>query len=322
MAGTRSSTRQAAASSSSPNSSPAANAKSTGTKRKGDAPTGPKSKRGKKSDGKEQATLEATMPAQAEEDNGNDVEMKDDIVDNEKATEAVKAVETRDSDEKNACDVPVERERAAKTREDAVEAKEGGYKNENANSEHGREEVVSNDKPNRQESNSSSKTDDTGKIKPEHATDKEAKGDTFNSSYAVEESSKRESSTPTSILEKGIIYFFFRGRVGIDEPSEVNDIARSYIVLRPIPHGSKLGDGPIGDVGTNRLLALPKKVLPRGPKDRFMVFVEKANSSMEDIKSIFSSSDYVTQTAGSRHTPAAAPIGEGVWTVNRFSLAF
>ena len=132
---------------------------------------------------------------------------------------------------------------------------------------------------------------------------------------AVEMSEKREQSTPSSILEKGIIYFFFRGRVGINEPSEVDDIARSYIVLRPLPHGAKLGQGPIGDDGHNRLLALPKKVLPVSPKDRFMVFVEKANATMEDIKNSLASSDYMTKTSGSRHTPSAASIGEGVYAI-------
>lgn len=131
---------------------------------------------------------------------------------------------------------------------------------------------------------------------------------------AVEKSAEREKTTPSSILEKGIIYFFFRGRVGIDEPSDVNDIARSYIVLRPIPHGAKLGDGPMGDNGNNRVLALPKKVLPTGPKDRFMVFVDKAKSTIEDIKKDFlSASDYATKTAGTRHTPPATPIGEGIY---------
>ena len=133
---------------------------------------------------------------------------------------------------------------------------------------------------------------------------------------AVEKSAEREKSTPSSIMEKGIIYFFFRGRVGIDEPSDVNEVARSYIVLRPIPHGAKLGDGPMGDDGKNRVLALPKKVLPKSPKDRFMVFVDKANSGLEDIKKEFlSASDYVTKTAGTRHTPPATPIGEGVYAI-------
>ncbi|KAI4213405.1 MAG: hypothetical protein LQ351_003905 [Letrouitia transgressa] len=132
---------------------------------------------------------------------------------------------------------------------------------------------------------------------------------------AVEESEDRKQSTPSSILEKGIIYFFFRGRVGINEPSDVDEVARSYIVLRPLPHDAKLGEGPIGDNGNNRLLALPKKVVPKSPKDRFMTFVEKSNATVDDIKSTLASSDYVTKTAGSRHTPAAAPIGEGVYAI-------
>lgn len=131
----------------------------------------------------------------------------------------------------------------------------------------------------------------------------------------VKVSSRREDSTPSSILEKGIIYFFFRGRVNMEEPSNVSDIARSYIVLRPIPHGAKIGNGPIEDAGMNRLLALPKKVLPNTSKDRFMVFVEKANASLEEIKSSLRASDYLTKTAGARHTPSATPVGEGVYAI-------
>ena len=133
---------------------------------------------------------------------------------------------------------------------------------------------------------------------------------------AVNQSSQREKSTPSSILEKGIIYFFFRGRVGIDEPSDIDDLARSYIVLHPLPRGAKLTDGPLGDAKNLRVLALPKKVLPKNPKDRFMVFVEKSKANLEDLKKEFlSASDYDTKTAGTRHTPAATPIGEGVYAI-------
>ena len=163
----------------------------------------------------------------------------------------------------------------------------------------------------------SSRMDDTGEVEPEAPFGATGGKPTGTEGDAVEESSEREKSTPSSILEKGIIYFFFRGRVGIDEPSDVGDIARSYIVLRPLPHGAKLGDGPIGDAGNNRLLALPKKVLPVSPRDRFMIFVEKANCSMDDIKQTLAASDYATKTAGTRHTPAAAPIGEGVYAITK-----
>ncbi|KAI9843553.1 MAG: hypothetical protein M1837_006229 [Sclerophora amabilis] len=127
---------------------------------------------------------------------------------------------------------------------------------------------------------------------------------------------KRDKELPSAILEKGIVYFFFRARVGIDEPQGVQDIARSYIVLRPLPLGAQLGDGPLEDVGNNRLLALPKKVLPVSPRDRFMVFVEKANTTVQDLKDNFmAGSDYATKTTGTRHAPAVTPAGEGVYAI-------
>ena len=130
------------------------------------------------------------------------------------------------------------------------------------------------------------------------------------------EAHARDHKTPANILEKGIIYFFFRGRVGIDEPTEVGDIARSYIMVRPIQHDAKLGQGPIGDVGNSRLIALPKKVLPLSGKDRFLAFVEKSHSSFKQLKDEFlSASDYDTKTAGVHHTPAATPLGEGVYCI-------
>ena len=125
-----------------------------------------------------------------------------------------------------------------------------------------------------------------------------------------------ESDVPSNILEKGIIYFFYRGRVGIDNPSEVNDIARTFILLRPIPTDAKLGKGAIPDGGNTRLLALPKKVLPLSGKDRFMMFVEKSGAHYDEIKSEFlTGSDYQTKTVGTRHTPAATPVGEGVYAI-------
>ncbi|KAK3694187.1 hypothetical protein B0T22DRAFT_506479 [Podospora appendiculata] len=134
---------------------------------------------------------------------------------------------------------------------------------------------------------------------------------------AVEPGGRDGSETmPSSILEKGIIYFFFRGRVGIDEPSEADDIARSYILLRPIEKDAKLGSGPIGDAGNTRLCAIPKKVLPLSGRDRWISFVEKAGASFQQIKDEFlSATDYATRTAGTRHSPAATPVGEGVYAI-------
>jgi hypothetical protein len=125
-----------------------------------------------------------------------------------------------------------------------------------------------------------------------------------------------EPDVPPNIQEKGIIYFFIRGRVNIDDPKTVDDVARTFILLRPIEKDAKLGDGPIGDARNNRLLALPKKKLPRSGKDRFMIFVEKSNASFKNLKKSFlAGADYETKTAGTRHTPAATPVGEGVYAL-------
>lgn len=133
---------------------------------------------------------------------------------------------------------------------------------------------------------------------------------------AIEKDKKREEAMPSNILEKGIIYFFSRGRVGVDSPDSVQDLARSYFVMRPLPDGAKITDGAIQDVKNNRLVALPKKVYPKSGKDRFMAFVEKTGVSMDTLKEeFFSGSDYSTKTTGTRHTPEVTPIGEGVYAM-------
>jgi len=297
MAGTRSSARQAAAAaqSSSPNSSqskPAGDRAASGNKRKGGSAASPKPKRGRKGDKKEQTTLEETMPKEANEEN-KDVEMKDeDALKNE--ADAQTAQEGSQDDG----------------------AKAGGGNNGAGKPEH--EGDKENDDTAKNGENLStaaecSKMDDTGKSEPTGEGGNDSKA--TNGNNAVEESSERAESTPSCILEKGLIYFFERGRVGIDEPSKPDEIARSYIIMRPIPHGSKLGEGPIGDAGHNRLLALPKKVLPKSSKDRFMTFVEKANVSLEDLKTNMGASDYTTKTVGTRHSPAMAPLAEGVYAI-------
>lgn len=114
----------------------------------------------------------------------------------------------------------------------------------------------------------------------------------------------------------GIIYFFLRGRVGIDHPKKVSDIARTFIILRPIPTDAKLAEGPIGDAGNARLLAIPKKKLPKTGRDRWISFVEKTSASFDELKNDFlPANDYDTKTAGVRHSPPAVPFGQGVYAL-------
>ena len=308
MAGTRRSTRQAAAKSNS-NETPPQPAAAAGTKRKAESEGPAKGKRGKKGAKKEQTTIEASMPSDDKNgDSKEDVEMKD-----EEGAEPAEA-----SNGKTGADEVAQREEEVRDQEPMDEGKE---EEEEASAEKKEPEINGDAKENGEEEPKKNGfdaiMDHDDKDQDKNLTEEGTGSKVSKDENAVEDSSKREEATPSNILEKGIIYFFFRGRVGITEPSDVNDIARSYIVLRPLPHGAKLGEGPIGDAGNNRMLALPKKVLPVSPKDRFMTFVEKTKISMDDIKSQLSSSDYSTKTAGTRHTPAAAPIGEGIYAITQ-----
>ncbi|MCJ1310023.1 hypothetical protein MMC25_003684 [Agyrium rufum] len=318
MAGTRSLTR-AQANGSSPQSSQESKAVA-GNKRKADSADASTPKRGKKSGEKQQKTIEESLPDEPKtkdiEMNGSDTEQAEHVEQPAESTQ--KPIPMTDASLARVEELE-KREQAVLAREKAADAKDGTTATTDSN---GKDEAAE-AQPETEQSNSArskhedtSKMDSTGAIEPIENTKSNQNGSTAAEGGAVEESASRADQTPSSILEKGIIYFFFRGRVGIDEPSDVGDIARSYIVLRPLPHGAKLGDGPIGDAGKNRILALPKKVLPKSARDRFMVFVEKANSSLEDIKKdVLAPSDYATKTAGTRHTPAATPIAEGIYAI-------
>ncbi|KAF1848312.1 uncharacterized protein K460DRAFT_353308 [Cucurbitaria berberidis CBS 394.84] len=146
----------------------------------------------------------------------------------------------------------------------------------------------------------------------------DVKASAANGEGAFEESSQREKEVPSSILEKGVIYFFTRNRVGIEDADSVSDLQRSFFVLRPMPTGAKLGDGALADHKNNRLFALPKKAFPKSHNDRFMAFVEKANTTVRDLKdSFFAANEYETKTKGTRRTEPITPIAEGVYAITR-----
>jgi hypothetical protein len=94
----------------------------------------------------------------------------------------------------------------------------------------------------------------------------------------------------------------------------VQDLQRSFMVMRPLPAGAKLTDGAVQEMNNLRLLALPKKVWPKGGNDKFMSFVEEAGTTMAKLKdSFFAGSEYSTKTTGTNHTPNVTLVGEGVY---------
>ncbi|KAJ5639393.1 uncharacterized protein N7484_007255, partial [Penicillium longicatenatum] len=151
----------------------------------------------------------------------------------------------------------------------------------------------------------------------QHSTEKREDSD-LDKESGVRKSDKRESIVPSSILEKGIIYFFFRPRVNVDDPHGMSDVARSFFVLRPTPLGAELDNdqGPVDKDARCRLLMLPKKKFPTSAKERDMAFVEKAGQSVRDLQDKFvASSTYQTATRGERTTEDARPYAEGVYAI-------
>lgn len=293
MAGTRSSTRAG-----SNNSSPAKNADNmTAIKRKletdTDAETPPK--RGRKAS-KNQPTIDSMLDTRAEDiqDKEKDKKFEDDANMQGTAQDIVEGAENEKIEKQSSGQVAKSESDKATKEETTVATNGTGAKK------------TDDQKP-------ESKEDDSADKNTKDATKNEAQGD-----GAIEESLQRKNKMPSNILEKGVVYFFTRNRVSVDEAESVGDLQRTFFVLRPLPTGAKLGDGAVQDLKNNRLFALPKKVFPKSHNDRFMAFVEKANSSIQDLKdNFFEGSDYNTQTQGTRHIDPVTPVAEGVYLITR-----
>jgi hypothetical protein len=285
-----------------------------GSKRKANA--SPNEKKSKKS----QKTLEETMP-----DSNNtpqdDVEMKDDneVEDASKTgtngavTDAELKSEGRPNPEMNGSEKEAEhgKDDAPETTRNGVDRKSKDALDANTGES---------DKPIEAESIDSETGGDTKNESAKSPNEKPVKlaADAKSESNGdfVEDKNARDDKIASNIIEKGIIYFFTRGRVNVEGPEGVQDLQRTYFVLRPVPIGAKLGKGAIDDSNRNRLLALPKKVFPKSGKDRFMAFVEKSRVSMSELKEeFFQGNEYKTRAGDSRHTPPVAPIGEGVYAI-------
>jgi len=259
-----------------------------GTKRAAEPSSSPAAKRGKTSK-EDQKTIEETMNGI---ENDKDVEMQ--------INEEPEKKGAKDKEDGNREDELKAREDAMKKREDAVSKKEDdGSKDNKKIKDEKRDEKDSNGLQNGEKNAFDEVKANPSEVKEAAKEEQDSKTEKISSNNeSVIEDPKREAGIPSSILEKGIIYFFFRGRVGVEAPQGIEDVARSYIVLRPLPLGTKIGEGPLQDDGNARMLALPKKMLPKGSQDKFLMFVEKAGAFIKDLKEQFAGNEYSTKTVG------------------------
>jgi hypothetical protein len=115
-------------------------------------------------------------------------------------------------------------------------------------------------------------------------------------------------SDQLKILESGNIYFFYRPRIGEEDPSGLEEIQRMYMVLSP--HGKR----------SYRLMVIGQKKLPdpsRSGHRRYWGFVDQVGDDPKAVERELQAHRYSTKTRGERELPAARPAGEGIYRIVR-----
>ncbi|KAL6240132.1 hypothetical protein BDW75DRAFT_235958 [Aspergillus navahoensis] len=226
----------------------------------------------------------------------------------EKKSERIEDEEPRESPEK----VEAEQKPAAQR----VKELAGSSEVKNEEPEAKSEETLKDDQEKPQDK-AQAKPQEKPEEKPE-IPDGKPDGASNGTDTGMKTTKKREEIVPSNILEKGIIYFFYRGRVNVEEAHGIQDVARSFFVLRPTPLGASMDSeqGAVDSGAKCRLMILPKKKYPRSGKDREMGFVEKSGASVKQLQESFIAGDtYETSTRGTREIPEAKPYAEGVYAM-------
>lgn len=133
------------------------------------------------------------------------------------------------------------------------------------------------------------------------------------------QSASKTSSNDASdhkVLQTGIVRFYTRGRMNIENPTEADEVARLYMVLDRALPASPHHPRPSLQGDDCCMLLIPKKTLPQKPGDRRMAFVDAPQTSLVALEKTLSFSDeHETKTAGLQHTPKAHMLGRGVYAI-------
>jgi len=135
-----------------------------------------------------------------------------------------------------------------------------------------------------------------------------------------------ESPTVPKIIEKGLIYFFYRPKVGLDHAEGIEDVQKLYILLWPGAEPIKKDEkemshteGKLGENEPERLIIISKKKLPEiSHHAKYWGFVKKVSYRIEDIDKQLGAETYTTKTRGERHVEGARPIAEGVYALVKY----
>jgi hypothetical protein len=124
----------------------------------------------------------------------------------------------------------------------------------------------------------------------------------------------------STIIEQGDIFFFYRPKVDTEEVKSIEDVQRFYMVVSP------------EDNNKYRLFLIGQKQLPeivRGKstsEEKNWALNILTTNNPNDIQKELMPAEYITETRGKRRLPAAAPAGEGKYTIvkhdNHTELAY
>jgi hypothetical protein len=125
----------------------------------------------------------------------------------------------------------------------------------------------------------------------------------------------------SQIVEQGDIFFFYRPKVGTEEVSSTEDVQRFYMVTAPEERENKY-----------RLFVLGRKQMPEivegksTSEERNWALNTLTTNNPEDIRKELLAAEYETETRGKRRVAAAAPAGEGKYSIvkhdNHTELAY
>ena len=123
----------------------------------------------------------------------------------------------------------------------------------------------------------------------------------------------------SQVVEQGDMFFFYRPKVGTEEVDSVDDVQRFYMITA-------------SDDGKYRLFVVGQKQLPEivqgksTSEERNWALNVLTTSRPEDIRRELLAAEYETETRGKRRMAAAAPAGEGKYSIvkhdNHTELAY
>jgi hypothetical protein len=138
---------------------------------------------------------------------------------------------------------------------------------------------------------------------------------------------REEENKDSQIIEHDDLFFFYRPKIDAEEVKELEDVVRFYMVTSP-----EQDHGTTSKKQVHRLFLLGQKHLPEivegksTSKERNWALNILTTSKSEDTHKELMPAEYDTETRGKRRIKAAAPAGEGKYSIvkhdNHTELAY